>query len=329
MGDLAVIRPVEPVAPDRSTFIGGSDVASILRVSPWTSPVQLYYKKVDPSPEDRVSGVKKRGIRWESVVAEMLVESLETTRIDGKDGGHKVEIVRANQRYTDPECEHFRCEIDYEIRLDGAEEITNVELKTVHPNAAGDWGKSGTEGVPVWYTTQAMWGLGITGRQTCLVAPLFGADSLSVFLVQRDENLIAWMRDEAMKFWHDHVLARKPPTPLTSADLALLFPKGREGAIVFADDTLKDQILELREVSANLAALEARWDLLEFRVKQAMGDAEVVSFGDQPAVVWKERGGAHLDQEGLKVAHPDISRKFMKKTSSRVFTVKNFKWGKK
>lgn len=322
MSDSTALEKVASAEVDRATFIGGSDIAAILRISPWVTPVQLYYRKTEPAEVDP-SGrkVKKRGHLWESVVAEMLTQELV-------DKGHQVEVVATNRRFRD-DVEPFACEIDYEIKLDGSDDITNVELKTVHPNAASHWGESETDDCPVWYTTQAMWGLGITGRKQCIVAPLFGADELRVYMVERDENLIAWMRAEAHKFWHDHVVPRVPPAPMTSADLAKLYPRENAGAIVYADESLTAAVLELREISAGIDALNARWDSLEYKVKLALGPAEILSLGDQPAVTWTERPSVILDQQRLKAEHPKLVKEFTKRSSSRVFLLKKFKWGSK
>jgi hypothetical protein len=136
----------------------------------------------------------------------------------------------ANKRYTDPDVPVFACEIDFELRLDGSSDITNAELKTVHPFMAKEWGESGTDTAPIHYLAQGMWGLGITKRKHCIVGALFGADSLRVYPVDRDDETIAAMRFKAAKFWSDHVLTRIPPPPAVLADMDVLFPKESEAA---------------------------------------------------------------------------------------------------
>lgn len=115
-------------------------------ISPWRTPLALWEQKTAPAlPHDApTTGPKRRGQRWEAVVAEMLVEHLQSK-------GHTVEIVASNRRYVDPALDFLAAEIDYEVRLDGEDEITNVELKTVHPFKAQEWGEAGTDEAPVWY----------------------------------------------------------------------------------------------------------------------------------------------------------------------------------
>jgi hypothetical protein len=74
-------------------------------------------------------------VRWEGAVAEMLVEDLRSR-------GHAVEIVASNVRYQDTEHDFMAAEIDFEVRLDGEGEVTNVELKTV-PRSSCTYGRHG------------------------------------------------------------------------------------------------------------------------------------------------------------------------------------------
>lgn len=315
----AQLQVIPHAQHDRRRYIGGSDVAAVLGISPWRTPLQLWEAKTAPAlpHEGPASGPKRRGHRWEAVVAEMLVEHLG-------ERGHQVEIVAANQRYVDPDRPYLAAEIDFEIRLDGEDEITNVELKTVHPFKAGEWGEAGTDESPVWYTAQAMHGLGVTGRRRCLVAPLFGADEIRAYPVLRDEETIAAMRARCDAFWQ-LVQTGVRPDPTTLADLDRLYRADETVPALIADDELTRHVLRLRAIKAEIKARELEAEAIEFDVKRAMRDAvELVIPGDEKkvAISWKERGTTWLDQAALKEAHPKLHREFTRKGSTRVFTVK-------
>ena len=305
------------VQPDRRKFIGGSDVAAILGVSPWKTLVQLWADKTR-APSDEPARPRKqllRGKRWEAVVSEMLVESL-------KQEGMDVEVVAANRRYVDAQHPMFACEIDFELRLNGAEDVTNCELKTVHPFKAKEWGDQGTDEVPVWYTAQAMWGLGITGRDSCIVAALFGADELKPYLIERDDALIAAMRAKALAFWNNHVLTGIAPDPLTLTDVNMLFAKDGEAPALIADEDLTEKYLRLRAIEHEIKARQAEYALLEFDVKRIMRDCTEVVVGDKVGFVWKNRATSWLDQSALKEHDPKLVKAFTRKGTARVFTVK-------
>lgn len=314
----AQLQTIEPAQHDRRRYIGGSDVAAVLGISPWRTPLQLWEAKTAPAlPHDFAKGVKRRGHRWEAVVAEMLVEHLE-------ERGHSVEIVATGKRYVDPARDYLAAEIDFEVRLDGEDEITNVELKTVHPFKAHEWGDAGTDEAPVWYTAQGMHGLGVTGRRRCLIAPLFGADEIRAYPVLRDDETIEAMRARCDAFWQ-LVQTGVRPDPTTLADLDRLYRGDDTQPALIADDELTRHVLRLRAIKAEIKARELEAEQVEFDVKRAMRDAvELVIPGDSKkvAISWKERAHTWLDQGALKETHPKLHREFTRKGSSRVFTVK-------
>ena len=134
-----------------------------------------------------------RGKIWEQVVCEMFIAELESN-------DHKVKVLNTNKRYVDPAMNFCAAEIDLEILLDDIPDVVNVELKTVSPFAAKHWGESFTDEVPLWYAAQGMFGLLVTGRKCCVLAPLFGADEVRTFIIVRDEETIAGMRQQADVF---------------------------------------------------------------------------------------------------------------------------------
>lgn len=317
----AQLATIPPEQHDRRRYIGGSDVAAVLGISPWRTPLALWERKTAPlldGPQAETGKkVKARGHRWEAVVAEMLVEHL-------RGNGHEVEIVASNKRYVDPERDYLAAEIDYELRLDGEEEITNVELKTVHPFKAHEWGEADTDEVPIWYAAQAMHGLGVTGRRRCLVAPLFGADEIRAYPILRDEETIAAMRARCAAFWQ-LVITGVRPDPTNLADLDRLYQGDPVTPALIADEELTRTVLRLRAIHTEIKAREAEAAALEFDVKLAMKDATELVVPDDSkkvAIVWKNRDYTWFDQSALKEEDAKLHRRFQRKTTTRVFTVK-------
>jgi predicted phage-related endonuclease len=308
----------------RRKYLGGSDVAAMLGIAPPTwrrnTPLALYLDKTEPPKEDTQGRrFKTRGHRWEAVVAEMLVADLEHR-------GHRVEVVKTNERYVDPTFDYFACEIDFEVRLDGESQITNVELKTVHPYKVAEWGEEGTDEAPVWYTAQAMWGLGITGRHRCIIAPLFGADEIRTYPVDAAPDVIVDIREAGRKFWTEHVIPRVPPPPGDLLDLARLFPNDCGRTVEFGNNVeVVDAIAELREADALFDAAKVRWEAAEFIVKEAMGDAAIATIGGHKACSWKSQLDRRLDVTAIKTQRPDIYDKFTTEKTIRKFLLSRAK----
>lgn len=213
--------PQAIAAPDRTKFIGGSDIGAILGISPWKTAVDLWLDKIQPPKENGGNAAaKRRGSRLEPYIADMI------------ESEHGMPIARRNERYIDPEVSFFACEIDAENTAG-----ENVEIKTVHPFKAKEWGAEDTDALPIHYVAQTQWGLGITGRDKCHVFALIG-DDLRRYLVERDDETITAMRERAAAFWTTYVLAKlRPPIDYAHSRaqeaLRRLYP-GTDGSVIEA-----------------------------------------------------------------------------------------------
>ncbi len=267
--------PQEIYAPDRTTYIGGSDVASILGISPWKSAFALYLEKTGAAVEEETPADKaklfRRGKRWEPIVVEMLVDEL-------RERGHEVEIVARNQRYADTELPFLAAEIDLELLIDG--EPTNVEAKTVSPFAAKLWGDEETDEVPIYYAAQVMHGLMIRPRRRAVVAALTGFDDRPrVHWIEYDAETIAGIRARELEFWQ-RIQSRIPPSPETAEDVRWLYKKDG-GEVIEADNKLAEMIAELKHMKVAIKGHEASAEVLATQIKARIGKAATVIYQGQ------------------------------------------------
>lgn len=264
---------------DRTRFIGGSDVAAILGVSPWKSPFRLYQEKTGAYVEEITLAKQRifdRGHRWEPVVVEMLIDELQ-------DRGHDVQIIARNARYLDRDFPYLACELDLELRIDGEEH--NAEIKTVHPFAAKDWGEQDTDEIPIYYAAQVMHGLMVKPRRRSIVAALIGVDDLRVHQIERDEETIAAIRAKEVEFWR-RVQERDAPPPETSDDVKWLYAKDC-GIVMEADDDLQAQVTHLAGLKAEAKRIESAAEAAATRIKCAMGHASTLIYQGQKIATWK------------------------------------------
>lgn len=227
--------PERAVELERSRFIGGSDVAGILGVSPFDTPLDVYLEKIGQAPpitDPAKLRVLRRGKLLEPIAIKMLRDDYGLTITK------RSTRTRPN-RYADRALPFLAAEIDFEWRVTKRAlellpfpvdpkligTVQNGEVKTCHVFSAWKYGDEGTDEVPIEYAAQAMHGLGITGRQLTLFGVLVGADNLIIYGIRRDEELIASMRPRLAKFWHEHVLAGVPPAPMNLPDVLKLFRK--------------------------------------------------------------------------------------------------------
>lgn len=292
---------------DRQTYIGSSDTAAILGISPWKTPLDVYLDKVQPRVEiidpDKLR-VLNRGKRMEPYVIDLLAE--ETG----------LEIVRRGERYVDLEYDFLAAEIDAE-----AASGENIEIKTVSPFKAKEWGEQQSDEIPVHYAAQAMHALMITGRAICVFGVLIGADDFRIYRIERDDVTIAAIRAKEIAFWK-RVQDRDQPDPSTVSDVFRLFGTHDSGTAIAANEAIQADVLALKSLKADAKSLEGLIALREDRIKLYMGDAAILTMNGTPVLSWKEQQSRRFDQTAFKAANPDLFEQFTKVAASRVFRLK-------
>lgn len=328
--ELALKVIPEDAAYDRTKYIGGSNVASIMGLGAYEqTSLSTYLQKTGQALE--VMDEKKklflnRRKRWEGPIIEMLREEFDA------------EIVSINRRYQDPEFDFMAAEIDFEWRdTDGT--IQNGEIKTVSPFNFGErqgWGEPGTDEIPVHYACQVMHGLGLTGRRTCIVAAMVGLDSIIFYRVDRDDETITEMRALCVTFWRENVLKLVPPEPVSLADVIKLTTR-MNGKPVEITAEIKTQVDKLVDIRAQKKNLEFAEETVAFEVfnfvrlkwgspgavepKDLPDDNAVLLFDGKKYATWNRQRGASLDQKLLKEEKPEIVKQYQREYFFRTLRV--------
>lgn len=257
--------PAPVGALDRRTYLGSSDIAAILGLSNWKTPLEVWLEKMgqrheEPDPEK--ARLFARGRRQEPVIIETIEEEWS------------LQIVARGQRYRDPEYPWMAAEVDAEA-IDNGEHV-NVEAKSVLPFLASNWGEAGTDECPIYYACQALYALMVTGRQRCIVAAQFGAYNIVRYEIVRDEEVIAGMRARAVAFWNDHVIAKVPPPPITIDDVNRLLSRGAD-VVVELPDEMANVLAQYRRAKAQAKAADEAAEELKFQIGTFVLGAEKIA----------------------------------------------------
>lgn len=321
-----------PAQPDRSKFLGGSDAAAVMGLSPWATPVELWQQKTGRAPKEEPDAVRQRildrGHKLEPFIREMAITKLQ-------DMGLEVELIAVNQRYTDSEHPFLACEIDFELLLTGEVEIggevytldrehINADAKSVSGFARKKWGETDSEDVPIEYAAQFMHGLGVTGRRMCLVAALRSFDDVDIFWTLRDDETIAAMREKSVRFWVDHVLGDTPPDPIEFSDIKLLFPMDN-GQAVEATPDIAEKVTQLADIKARIKDFEEAADALTFEIADFISPNALLTLDGKEIASWKGQGQSSFRAKEFKEAHPALAAQFTKQQTVRVLRLKKGK----
>lgn len=299
---------LKPIAQHiHAGYLGGGNVAGILGVSPYKTPLQEYHAILGDdeaaTPEREVFFARRKAL-------EPFALALFKQEVPGRD------VARANERYTDSEHAFIRAEIDAET--DAGE---NIEIKTVHPMAAKDWGNAGGDDIPVYVTAQCMHGLMVTGRTVCFPIAMIGFDDFRVYRIERDDEIIAGMRAKEVAFWRDHVETHTPPEPANADDVLRMFDHD-SGASVEADAVMLETFNRLRELRAAIKTESAEADALEEKIKLHLRDAAALTLDGKPIATWKTQSSRRFNQKAFSAAEPELFAQFKTASNSRVFRIK-------
>lgn len=278
---------------ERRTGIGGSDVAGILGLSLWTTPLAVYLDKIGQAPETDDNAPMKWGRYLEPVIRQAYSD--ETGR-----------TVRTMGMIRHPVREFMLANIDG-FTDDGR----LLEVKTAR--TAEGWGEVGTDQIPTPYMLQVQHYLEVTGFEFADVAVLIGGSDFRIYEVGVDPELIHLIVEAEAEFWR-RVQQRDPPPPVTVSDAIARWGRASRAEVVEAGEDAQRAIRELRDVEAQRADLDEREERAKAEIMRTLGDRDTLVGPDgKPLATWKAQAGAkRLDLAALKERLPSVYDDFVR-----------------
>lgn len=282
----------------RRTGIGGSDVAAILGLSKWSSPLQVYQDKrgeIEPAPDNDA-------MRWgrylEPVVRQAYAD--ET----GREVRTLPELVRH------PTHDFMIANLDgFVMPEHGPRRI--FEAKTAR---TGDgWGEPGSDDIPQPYLLQVQHYMEVTGFEVADVAVLIAGSDFRIYEVPVDRELTAMLVEAEHEFWQ-RVRRGDPPEPRTVEDAIARWGRASTADRVMADESVAAAIANLRELRSSRAQLELAEEANKALVMRALGEFDtLVDSAGKTLATWKASAPPNrFDTAGFKAAHPDLYAQFVK-----------------
>jgi putative phage-type endonuclease len=303
----------------RRAGIGGSDVAGILGLSPWATPVSVYASKVTTEPDGEVSDAMEFGKRAEPMLAEWFHDRTGLYVL-----GEQTWCTHATVPYR-------RCTVDgfvAESEHSSLDDVLGVAEWKTTSDTADEW----AEHVPDHYATQAAWSMAVCDLPRVWFGVLhlaFGRPTFRVYTFDRDLDDERYVLDVVDRYWHDYVEARVPPPTdgedVTTKALNRLWPDTSD-AVLGADERLRFAVDQVQWFRAERDSAQAGLDAAENELRALMGEHEVVAdiALDGKAhnlATWKWQTSRRVDTTRLRAAWPDLAREFETETSTRVLRV--------
>lgn len=288
--------------------IGGSDVAAMLGISRYKSPISLWLEKTGMvEPEDLSD---REPIYWGNTLEDIVAKefSLRT--------GKKVK--RKNALLHHPQHPHMIANVDRLV----IGERAGLECKTAGIRQAERW--EGDE-VPDEYYLQCQHYLCVTGLRKWYIAVLIAGQEFIWKEVQRDERIIAVLIEKEAEFWNLVETKTRPEvdgSQATADALGRMMPNSNGSEIVLPAGA-ELWIDRYREADAGIKAWETIQMTAECKLKEMLGENEVGTCGEAK-VTWKTtKGRESFDSKRFKADHPELAKDYVKLGDpSRRFSVK-------
>lgn len=302
--------------------VGGSDVATIFGLSPWTTPLELWMikkgrmKPKTPNNADQL----EMGHLLEPIAAYWYGEKTGNTVINDtglyQHADHPYALANFDRRFERP---------------DGQKGI--LECKSTSYHKAGDWAEGG---IPIYYELQLRYYLAVDdcelGDFSCIWGTNPSMDMAMPSLVrdQAKEDMIFERLDEWIWSLHHD----KPPTmadvkpKLALEALARIYGASQKGLPTIEFPQKYEKALrgiaalqkENTELNQKIIANEEAIDAHSVRIAELMKEHEhgvLETTSDKLLVDFVTKTTRRVNTSRLKKDHPNIYRDFLKTSESR------------
>jgi len=245
---------------ERRSGIGASECAAILGLSPWKTPLQVYFEKTGEIPQQEPTARMKWGLKLERLIAEDYQEQTGAALLDKPPA-----ILRLDSA---PWC---LASLDYWT----ADRV--VEIKTVGQYSEGEFGEPGTDEIPKHYALQVQQQMACAGRDKAdLVALFLGSYETHVYTIVRRDDLIAELVEAEREFM-DRVCRRDPPLPdfkhPSTADILAMIEPEPDETVVF-DESAASFVAAYELLGGKMGEEKKLREEMKSRIIHAMGKAE-------------------------------------------------------
>lgn len=289
----------------RENSLGSSDAPIVAGVSPYKSPLELYYQLHGDLPRytDEESQAQRIGSKLEPMIAELVAEDL----------GIKIRRMGTQRHKAYP---FMVASLDFEI-INNPKGPGVLEIKN-------RMGMKPFDTVPDDIMLQVVQQMAVTNREWGIVGVLFGFGNLQKYEVRRDKELEEYLIELEGRFML-RVQRGEPPdhtwTPETVGMLKKLYPKD-SGVSLELPHELIQHVEGFAHAKQAMSDAEDSKALHEGTLKSAMGEASLAMIPGYK-LSWKAtKDGKKFDVEKFEKDYPEMFQYFQKTVPGhRVFRV--------
>lgn len=303
----------------RQSGIGGSEIAAIVGLSQYRTPMQVWESKVNPVQDEETSQPAYWGTVLEDVVAKEY--ALRTGR----------KVQRLTKQMMHPDFSFAIANIDRAIinpdiagRVfwkDGKLTTDRIlECKTANGFSVKQWGEVGSDQVPDSYLIQCQWYMAVTGASICDLAVLIGGQDFRIYTINRDDDLINDLLIQGAEFW-ELVQNKIAPDPINYPEAVKKWNLSDLSLVVQADESLVDDLEKIQVIKSQVKELETQEDVIKARILMAMKEAETLTYQGFKVATCKTQTRTSFDAKAFEKDHPELYAQYKKSSSTRVLRI--------
>lgn len=279
---------------ERRKGIGGSDAPTIMRLSPWSNPVELFQEKLGLAEPKEESAPMRWGTLLEPVIRQQF--QAESGMAVEYPGSYVIAV-------SDRDAWH-RASLDGTVKH--PDYGTSVlEIKAVNAAVKEHW----EAGPPPAYFAQIQHQMAVTGLPAAVIAVLFGGQELQWFTVLAEPAFQEVMFHQESAFWQN-VITQEPPAPQTDDEIASLaktmLATQKDKKIEVSATAWLQRHRDNEAVKAEIKRLKAETDKFRNELIVEAGDAELVEIagtGIQYAVKLVEKKPYQVKAQRYRVVN--------------------------
>lgn len=252
---------------NRLGFIGGSDIAAILNVSPYKTAYQLYLEKIGETIQTEETEYQYWGKALEQAVRDAFVArtGLVVSKPDA--------IVHPQHSFLIGHLDGF---------IESEQAVLEIKCVSAYTKSKWDDGE-----IPLEYLLQAAFYCALKGCSKAYFAVLFGGNTYQQFHYEYDPILGEQILEAALQFWW-HVDMRIPPELTQVSDFNKHYAL-TDNSSVEATEEVVQALAEIKMLRSEVELLEESINRCKMVVMQHMQAADVVKRGDAILATWKAR----------------------------------------
>lgn len=239
---------------DRKTYIGGTDISTILGYNPYKTERQLFMEKKGQY-STQINEAMVHGLNLEPYIAKIYKNVTGHRLYKGKLTRMKDKpFLAANPDYKIPKIKKL------------------VEIKTAGFWAAKEFEDDKDDGVPMHYLIQCQWQMAVCGYTSCDLVLLLAGQEIKIYTIEFSKAIADHAISEAVNWWEKYILTDYPP-PISDRDRDLLqetYPEGEPFSRVVAPPFIDDDVKTLINLKETKKEVERQILLCENRIKDFM-----------------------------------------------------------